>query len=276
LVLVLSLVSLFVVPTTAASRFDIQTFTKNSIVRDTVTPVQLQLESGWKILGGGASAESVASECFVTAAYPVDVRTWYVRVTTGAFNLSSDATLYVNAIYDPQDELDHKIVIVHSELSTHPKAAATVDAGYILTGGGVLDESITSGNFIVATYPATTTTWLVQGKDHISGEPTQFFAYAIGIKPKNASVHITSSIHSVASASLSAASATVYPPTSYGQVSGGGASVAYTGAGNLIWRTIPVLNVLDKPIGWTAASHDEKIVDRATITTYAVALRLQY
>jgi len=272
-VLVLCAIALIGVVSSAPGRFEVRTFTKGTVTASPVAAVQTTLDAGWKILGGGATAAE-KTENFITASYPVDSSTWYARVTTGIFNYSSTVTLYVVAIYDPQDELDYQIIEDMSEIADHPQTYATVDKGYTLTGGGVLSNSVGAGNFVVSAYPSTTTTWNVESKDHIIADPTQVFAFAIGIKPKNTSISIISSIHSSTSSSGRSPSASIIPSTNSGFVSGGGAKVVYTGSGNMLWKSAPILDSAGKTTGWTASSHDDRDVDHAKVTAYAVSIKI--
>jgi hypothetical protein len=66
--------------------------------------------------------------------------------------------------------------------TNHPEVDVSVPEGYLLIGGGAFDNYGTGyGNMLVRSYPTSSTTWYVFGKDHRRADPCTITAYAIGI-----------------------------------------------------------------------------------------------
>jgi vibriolysin len=66
-------------------------------------------------------------------------------------------------------------------VAPHPSAHVALDSGWILSGGGALDNWTGAGNLLTASYP-NGAAWFASGKDHIEASPAAITAYVIGLK----------------------------------------------------------------------------------------------
>lgn len=149
--------------------------------------------------------------------------------------------------------------------TAHPSVSVDVPQGYKLLGGGALDQYNEPGNMLTASYPASATRWTVAGKDHIHSSPARITAYALALfDPHN---EWETYIAIAPGAHAPHPSATAVLPADY-VMTGGGAMVDWTGAGNLLTASYP-----SGPSSWQAMSKDHEVADPATIIAYAIGLR---
>ena len=70
--------------------------------------------------------------------------------------------------------------------TSYPTATASVTDGYLMIGGGGIDnwDSYPNawGNMLTASFPSSSNTWTVSGKDHRKTSGSTINAYAIGIQ----------------------------------------------------------------------------------------------
>jgi vibriolysin len=139
-----------------------------------------------------------------------------------------------------------------------------------LTGGGAFVDWQGAGNLLTASFPNSSSSWEARSKDHDVSDPSRITAYAIGLRPRSASVHLHTIIvnstgpvqpHPTAQVCLPAAT----PPWI---VSGGGALDNWNGAGNLLTASYPQENC------WLAAGKDHKDPSPASITAYAIGIHI--
>lgn len=149
--------------------------------------------------------------------------------------------------------------------AAHPTVSVDIPEGYKLLGGGALDQAVEPGNLLTASYPESRTRWTVAGKDHIHSSPSRITAYALALfDPKNEWETI---ITVAPGAHAQHPSATAFLPASY-VMTGGGALVDWSGAGNLLTASYP-----SGASSWQVHSKDHEVADPATIIAYAIGLR---
>lgn len=149
--------------------------------------------------------------------------------------------------------------------AAHPVARVTVPKNYKIIGGGAQVNWSGPGNLLTASYPVSTSVWEAKAKDHDYSSPANITVYALAIyDPKNEwSVKIFNST-----------SAIVQHPTSQIKISttylltGGGAKVNWSGAGNLLTASFP-----SNKQTWEARSKDHTHKSPASITAYAIGIR---
>jgi len=289
----------FIVVAAGQNRFDVRTVSITygpsqtpDIYMNSVDP---PLNYNWKLLSGGATTNYVSdsnitllSELTPGRSYYVNVWTWFVQSSYSGVVSESTITAYANFIYDPNDELDIQIFsATTTTASDFPQISVSVAAGYYLIGGGA--EAITtvynSQNFLTASYPSwdvytwPPTTWTAKSKSHGTSYPATLTAYAIGIRSNNASVSISSySVEWTTSGLAEHPSATSSNPSVI--ATGGGALVNDPNdtlySGNILWESVPVLDNNGNIIAWRASSKDHWYPDSTTITSYLIAIELDY
>lgn len=145
---------------------------------------------------------------------------------------------------------------------------------YVVIGGGVQGAAAPAGHLLTASYPnAARTAWLVSTKEHLSANPTQITAWAIGLKITGLTraqllSNMTYRVSTSAFASQPSVSTSV--PTGYTQI-GGGFQVQWSGDGNLAWASYPT--VVNNVGAWVSASKDQGSVSMATIRSHSIGLR---
>jgi hypothetical protein len=161
-----------------------------------------------------------------------------------------------------------------SSVASHPSVTVTVEQGYKLVGGGAIIDPVEPSNFLTASYPVSPVSWYAEGKDHEIISPASITAFAIGLYDPDDIWDVQFVAQN--SAVLSQPKAAVGLTDDY-VLTGGGAIVNYTGAGNMLNASFPSPN----PNGdgdwyiWNAHSKDHDISDPASITVYAIGIRLR-
>lgn len=189
------------------AHYTVSTYIHFVIVSNTTYPVKYEhpilevgLPAGYVLVGGGAMAhDKVVSGgdpapvngdgAFLTQSRPNGSLTEWIGssmdhitqdphyLTVYAIGMKIDGV--TSAYLKSQLCLDTTV----SLSANHPSATATIPSNYLLIGGGAFDNYGTGyGNMLVDSYPASSTTWYVEGKDHRRPDPCTITAYAIGIK----------------------------------------------------------------------------------------------
>jgi hypothetical protein len=147
--------------------------------------VQVTVDQGFVMTGGGAQAHWHAEGSLLTASCPVGRDTWRaqskdhlrpdavtltayaigIRPRNGAFNVLSTVTEATSAV------------------ASHPWVTAGMENGWKLVGGGARVEWQGAGNLLTASYPHEPTGWAAASKDHLETSPARITAYAIGVRP---------------------------------------------------------------------------------------------
>lgn len=160
-----------------------------------------------------------------------------------------------------------------SPVASHPDVSVGVPSGYLLIGGGFMISSGFSNtiyNFGTASYPDTPYTWRAKSKDHINSHPASTRVYAVGLQ------QYIEGVGNIAVMTASASSPSAQHPSSYAGLTPGyaltgcGAWVQWTGAGNLLTKIKPATS--GGLYGCEGASKDVKHYSPAVITTYATGI----
>lgn len=161
--------------------------------------------------------------------------------------------------------LDVQLFTATSGLAPHPSVQLDIPGDFKIIGGGALDHWSGVGNMLTASYPISIHSWFVAGKDHEVASPATITAFALAIHDPNDQWEVV--IASETSDPANHPSAFAVVPSGF-TLTGGGAFVQYTGAGNILTASFPNSNV-----SWEARSKDHDIADPAQITAYAIGLR---
>jgi hypothetical protein len=153
-----------------------------------------------------------------------------------------------------------------SAVAAHPSTSVTVPAGFKMLGGGAFDHYSEPGNMLTASYPQSSQTWFVAGKDHEQSSPASITAFALAISDPNDEWDVVIDQNtSPIKLPHPQAVATLRP----GYVmTGGGAFVDYHGAGNLLTASYP-----SSDSTWQANSKDHDVSDPSQITAYVIGIK---
>lgn len=153
-------------------------------------------------------------------------------------------------------------------------AAVNVDQGFVMIGGGALvNYGGGYGGLLTECRPLDDnnfSTWVASSKDQEVASPHTLTVYVIGLRLRNVSSSVLKNyltINSTTSISSAFPNTSVSVPTGYKLV-GGGARVNWTGAGNLLVKSTPVVGLTT----WSVSSKQHRYVSPATITAYAIGL----
>jgi hypothetical protein len=229
--------------------------------------VDVHIPNTFKIIGGGAFDHWSGAGNLLTASYPKDLHTWFAAGKDHEDSSPATITAFAIAIADPNNEWD---VIIESETSNpeaHPQAEANLPRGYTLTGGGAFVDWHGAGNLLTASFPNSNSSWEVRSKDHDISDPSRITAYAIGLKPRSASVHLHTIIRNATGPVQPHPTAQVCLDPGW-ILSGGGALDNWNGAGNLLTASYPQGGC------WLAAGKDHKDPSPSSITVYAIGIRI--
>lgn len=229
-------------------------------------------------IGGGVEGAFLPNGNFLTASYPnTALSAWLV--STKDHLRGNPAMIKAYAIGIKIDGLTRNDLISHIEVRSnsssytgHPDVSVGVSEGFKMLGGGFKVNWNGYGNIATASYPENNFSWRAKSKDHGKGSWATLDVYSIGIKnyiPEIGSLEV--SIDSVESANSPYPSGTANVSFGYA-LSGCGARVNWSGAGNLLWKLIP--STVSTLHGCTAASKDLLYSSSATITTYALGVRV--
>lgn len=148
--------------------------------------------------------------------------------------------------------------------ASHPSVELAVPPDYKILGGGAVVDTGGAGSLLTAAYPKTLNRWFAAAKDHCIASPAAVTAYVLALHDPNDEWDViiwpgisNAESHPRAFAAL---------PAGY-TLTGGGALVQWTGAGNLLTASFP------HGAGWEARSKDHTLVDPARITAYAIGMR---
>jgi hypothetical protein len=157
-----------------------------------------------------------------------------------------------------------------SGFSQHPSAICTVDAGFVLVGGGAeVEGSASGGGLLTHSFPANTSAWVAASKDHVAAHSHRIRAYSVGMKLSGMSEATLRSLVTITRATSGTSNrptSTVSAPAFHVMLSGG-ASVNYNGAGVLLTESYP-----SGDFAWTASAKDHNQADTGTITTSVISV----
>jgi hypothetical protein len=259
----------------------IHTFVRTSDAAVSHPSLFLTVPKGLKILGGGASINSVEAANFLTASYPANLQTWFAAGKDHEVAAPASITVSVYAIQDDDDIWDVQIFSgTTPQAESHAKVAAYLPGDYVLTGGGAFVDYRGAGNMLTASFPVQPLgdgdwyAWEARSKDHQISDPALVSAYAIGIRLRSAPEGAPGVQNNVLSRTSpltdkpEVLTDNIIPPY---QVTGGGAWDNYTSAGNMLVASSP--RFPPATLGpWFARGSDHLVASPARITAWAIGL----
>jgi hypothetical protein len=245
----------------------------------------LVADSDMVAIGGGGAAsdgfENTLSQggpgSFLTASFPNDNLTGWI---VGARDQQSPQTYGLRTFVIgmkiaglSRQQLSEHIILNTSDSGAgpHPQTEAGIPSNsHVLVGGGFqVDQG--RANLGTASFPSSPFSWTVSSQDHSVPSPANIRAYAIGISNNLPGVgRVVSDFTNSTSGQgpHPQAVATVNPGFA---LTGGGAQVQDRVIGNLLWKLVPTT---DQTPSYTVASRDHFIPAPATVTAFAVGLRI--
>lgn len=232
-------------------------------------------------IGGGVEATSVPYGALLTASYPnTELSAWFG--SSKDHSLPNPHKLKVYAIGLRIEGMSRNQLIDHiavrreeSGLAQHPEASETMPGDYLLVSGGFhvnwRDYNPNGGNLATASFPESAMEWKARSKDHSVVSRANLTVYAIGIKETLPVGRIERSIHSEDSGHAAHPRATADVSSGFA-LTGGGAEVHWTGAGNLLWQLRPTTETAFQD--FTAGSKDHQHTSPATLTAYSIGIKL--
>lgn len=240
-------------------------------------------DSHFRIIGGGALVERNKSS-FLVNSYPQTDNHGHINAWTAGSHDIADAastdeyiTAFAMAIYDPSYTVGSEDSLLQIQLKTasgsNPgvggdTAASSVDAGYLLAGGGI--RSFTPGNinkFILGSYPSSDNTWTATNHDYENAaSDVALTVSAIGIKSNHAALTITSSLVATPESESEYGNQTATLGGGISIASGGVSVTNATDTGNLVQQSFP-----SSSNSWTEYNKDDDgHVSHADCVAYAI------
>jgi vibriolysin len=232
--------------------------------------------SGYIAVGGGVEGAEAPGN-LLTASYPrSDLAAWVVSTKDHVQPGPAKIKAYAIGLSIAGLTREDLLTIVRVQASTsdfvqHPDASVAVDPGFVMLGGGFrTDYQGGPGNLATASFPDTSVVWHAQSKDHELASPAYLTVYAIGIQQVIPGYgELTTSIRSNSSGVAAHPSSTTIVTPGFA-LTGCGAYVHWSGAGNLLWKLVPRTSTATP--GCTAASKDHDISSPASITSYSLGV----
>ncbi len=165
--------------------WEVQVFTSSS--SSAAHPgVTVAVPSDFLMTGGGGRVTYSGYGSLLTASFPVDSRSWQVRAKDHLVSDPAIATAYAIGLRSKNGTAlpRSQIVAATGAVNSHPSQQVAVPPGYVMTGGGAIDEFRGLGNMLTAIYPMGETTWVGEGKDHLRGDAAAITVYAIAVEKR--------------------------------------------------------------------------------------------
>lgn len=285
----LSLISLFTASvcqaqiytqTDASGKVTVAVFERTSgTLLQHYTDFAVDVPEQFVVIGGGVVGGGSYPGNFLTASYPNGNLSAWVVSTKDHFiehpvNLRAYAIGLKIAGLSRRQLLNY--IAVNSTTSSYgpfPDVSSGVPQGYSMIGGGFKVNWAGAGNIATASYPENAFSWRVRSKEHELSSSASIQAYALGLLQTIPGIGRVDVKITVATSGNSPQPAGSVNLTSGYALTACGASVnLLSGGGNLLWKLTPV-KLLNQH-NCEAASRDLLTYSPATITTYAVGIRL--
>lgn len=246
------------------------------------TDFSVEVPDDYVVVGGGVQGAESPNGHFLTASYPNAARSaWLVstkehlaanptQITAWAIGLKiaglTRSQLLSNMTYR----------VSTSAYASQPSVTTSIPVGYTQIGGGFQVQWSGDGNLAWASYPTVVNNvgaWVSASKDQGSVSMATIRSHSIGLRTNLSGVGVVSATTAVSPASAYVAhpSASVAVPAGYA-LTGCGAQVNWSGAGNVLWKIKPSVNA--GQLGCEAASKDHLTSSPATINSHAVGIKL--
>jgi hypothetical protein len=142
------------------------------------------LPEGYVLTGGGAFVDYGSGYGnLLTASFPNGDSGWEARSKDHLVADPAKVTAYAIGIRAKPGNhlrLRHTIVSATGAVAQHPTAQVCLHSGWVLSGGGAIDNWNEPGNLLTASFPSNSC-WSANGKDHIDPSPASITVYAIGL-----------------------------------------------------------------------------------------------
>ena len=230
-------------------------------------------------IGGGVQGTNYPRGNLLTASYPNGTLTrWLVstkdHVDKNPVRIKAYAIgLKIAGLTRDQLKSYIAVNVNTSSYVQYPAVSVGVPTGFKMIGGGFKVNWTGAGNIATASYPETSFSWRAKSKDHVRVSPATLQVFAVGIRNIIPGVgEVVVNIDSAGSSFAQHPSSTVNIDYGYA-LTGCGANVHWSGAGNLLWKLVPSSS--GSLHGCTGASKDHKRYSPATITTYGIGIRME-
>jgi hypothetical protein len=243
--------------------------------------VEVNVPSGYKILGGGAQDNWTGAGNLLTASYPAGLTKWVAAGKDHEVSSPATLTAYAFALHDPTDEWDVVIRTATGQFSAtgpvavpHPSVQVTLTSDYALTGGGAFVHWTGAGNLLTVSAPAGTDDhnnwlWRAQSKDHDISDPATISAYIIGLKHRTPQIRVQSTTARLEGMMSSRPMARACLDPSW-ILTGGGADMWYDpidGPGVLLTGSYPEGSC------WIGLGKDHQQPSQSPISVWAIGIR---
>lgn len=170
--------------------------------------ISVSLPPGYARTGGGAAAEVGGQGRLLTGTYPVGNNGWGARDSDHFIKQGGTLTVFVIGIRPKFGASpDMQVKSAKSGQAAHPTAEATLDPGYVLTGGGARVEPCAPGNLLTSSAPTNDRTWRAESKDHYASCPSTVEAWVIGLKAPMGSVVIEGGVEELSAVNFAGTNA---------------------------------------------------------------------
>ena len=242
------------------------------------TDFAITVPDDYVVIGGGGEGKESPQGNLITASYPnAGLTAWLVSTKD---HVSADPVqvrgwaigLKIAGLTPAQVRSNISVTTATSAYTSYPDVTAAVPAGYVLAGGGIKVNWSGYGNLATASAPSGATGWRVRSKDHQYSSPATATAYAIGVNGFIGGVGTISNVVNGGTSGVASHPAFTQGLTTGYALSGCGAFVNWSGAGNLLWQIKPT----SPAAGQTAcavASKDHNISSPASISGYSIGLQ---
>jgi len=163
------------------------------------------------------------------------------------------------------------VSVADSGVTPHPEAeTGRPNDSFVMIGGGFRVDWHGAGNLATASFPATEFSWKARSQDHQESDPSNIRVFAMCLRRNLPVGQIAVSIQRSDSGQAPHPAAIANAANGFA-LTGGGAEVHTNGPGNFLWKLEPATN--NSPT-FAAASKDHRESSPATLTTYAIGIRL--
>ncbi len=241
------------------------------------TDFAIAVPDDYVVIGGGGEGKNAPQGNLLTASYPnAGLTAWLVstkdHVNADPVQVRGWAIgLKIAGLTPAQVRANLSVNTATSAYASHPDVTAALPAGYVLAGGGIKVNWSGAGNLATASAPSGNG-WRVRSKDHQNASPATATAYAIGINSSIAGVGTISNIVNGGTSGVASHPAYTQSLSSGYALSGCGAFVNWSGAGNLLWRIKPISPAAGQT-ACTVASKDHLASSAASISGYSIGLQ---
>lgn len=177
--------------TDASGFIHLKIFYQQSTTPLLISHAEALIDDSYVLVGGGGYSTWNWFGAFLYESRPNDTHTGWMASSKAHFDKEYHQVIaYAIGMRIDGVTAEYLRSKVHYYSSTsttplnHPEWTVEIPSNELLIGGGALDhweEDGGWGNMLTASYPVSSNTWRVMGKDHRRADPSVITAYAIGI-----------------------------------------------------------------------------------------------